>query len=160
MKRNAPTTSGAAEPGIVPVVTSAVLKSKFDAIGARPASVGLDCPVPGAGAGVGGGAGAGAGVGLLGLSLDGVSAFAGFETLQPGKTASRMRGAASALTVNLNLVLTLPGPQFEPSPLTRTVAPNTLVNKILWSEPRCVGIFYRRMEERRKSNVNIVLSLR
>ena len=112
------------------------------------------------GAGAGAGAGSGDGVWLMGFSLDGVSAFAGFETLQPGKTANRMRGAASALAVNLNLVLTLPGPQFEPSPLGKTVAPNRTVNKIRESEPRCVGLFYRRMEERRKSNVNIVLSLR
>ena len=49
MKRNAPTVSGAAEPGIDPVVTSVVLKSKLDAIAAKPTSVGLDCPVPGAG---------------------------------------------------------------------------------------------------------------
>ena len=113
--------------------TNSELMSKLDAITARPASVGLGSAVPGAGAGVGAGpgAGAGAGVGLFGFSVDGVSAFAGFETLQPGKTASRINGAASALAENLNLVLTLPGPQFEPSPLTRTVAPNPPVNKIL-----------------------------
>ena len=118
MKRKAPTTSGAPEPGIVPLDVNDVLTSKLDAIAARPASVGLASPVPGAGAGLGAGAGAGAGDGvwLMGFSLDGVSAFAGFETLQPGKTAIRMRGAASALTVNLNLVLTLPGPQLNHPP--------------------------------------------
>lgn len=52
----------------------------------------------------------------MGFSVDGVSAFAGFETLQPGKTASMISGAASALTVNLNLVLTLPGPQLNHPP--------------------------------------------
>ena len=158
MKRNAPTISGAPEPGLDPEFQIAVLTSKLDVIAARPASVGLASPVPGGGAGLG--AGAEAGGGAAGFSLDGVSAFAGFETLQPGKIANRIRGAASALAVNLNLVLTLPGPQFEPSPLASTVALNRTVNKIRASEPRCVGLFYRRMEERRKSNVNIVLSLR
>src|SRR5829696_1515541 len=114
MKRKAPTMSGAPEPGIVPVVTSAVFTSKLDAIAARPASVGLGSAVPGAGAGVG--AGAGTGVELVGMSLDGVSAFAGFETLQPGKTAIRIRGAASALKVKRNLMVTLPGPQLNHPP--------------------------------------------
>ena len=79
----------------MPFAIKAVLKSKLEAIAANPASVGLASPVPGVG--VGAGAGAGAGAGLAGFSLDGVSAFAGFETLQPGKTANRIRGAASAL---------------------------------------------------------------
>ena len=102
MKRNAPTTSGAPEPGFDPEFQIAVLKSKLDGIAANPPSPGLGCPVPGAGGGVGAGAGAGVGSGLVGLPLDGVSAFAGFETLQPGKTASRINGAASALAENLN----------------------------------------------------------
>ena len=114
MNRNAPTISGAPEPGLDPEFQIAVFTSKLDAIAARPASVGLGRPVPGAGAGVG--AGAGAGVGLVAVSLDGVSAFAGFETLQPGKTAIRIRGAASALKVNLNLMVTLPGPQLNHPP--------------------------------------------
>ena len=67
------------------------------------------------------GSGAGAGAGVVPVEsegADGELALAGlsFVTLQPGKTAIRMRGAASALMENLNLVLTLPGPQFEPSP--------------------------------------------
>src|SRR5829696_1117061 len=114
MKRKAPTVSGAAEPGIFPVEASAVLKSKLEAIAANPASVGLGSPAPDAGAGDGAGAGADAGVDRL--SLDEVSAFAGFETLQPGKTAIRIRGAASALKVDLNLMVTLPGPQLNHPP--------------------------------------------
>ena len=98
---------------------SSELMSKLDAIAARPASVGLGSPVPGAGAGAGVGEGVGEGVGLAGLSgalLAGVSALAGFETLQPGKTAIRIRGAASALKVKRNLMVTLPGPQLNHPP--------------------------------------------
>jgi hypothetical protein len=67
------------------------------------------------------GAGAGSVVGAVVVESEvevGDWALAGlsFVTLQPGKTAIRIRGAASALMENLNLMVTLPGPQFEPSP--------------------------------------------